>query len=248
MAPDGVIANLLGDGQIVGSEKYLGGVLGADGCVYGVPGKARQVLKIVPETGEVCLIGPSFQGHFKWLRGVQCGSAVYCIPCHHERVLKIDTSTGEVSLIGDSFPGLFKWHGAVVARDGSIFAIPQKAEYVLRIDPRTDTTKLIGPSLGGVPNKWYGGLIDHRGSIWGVPTNADGALKIVPRGDSADVSLVGSFGGVSARRCPLLGLPSRALACACSPRARPLRARLSGRLQVARRRDGARRLHLWHPG
>lgn len=50
-------ATLLAEGKIKGSEKYLGGVLGADGNVYAVPGKARQVLKIVPATGEVELIG-----------------------------------------------------------------------------------------------------------------------------------------------------------------------------------------------
>ncbi|KAG8468134.1 hypothetical protein KFE25_007186 [Diacronema lutheri] len=213
----GVECELLG--HVAGSEKYLGGVLGADGCVYAVPGKAPRVLKIVPKTGEVVTIGPAWRGSFKWLRGVRCGHKIYCIPCHHERVLKIDTSTGEVALIGDSYAGLFKWHGAVVAADGcSVFCIPQKAERVLRIDATSDTTSLIGPSLGAMHNKWYGGLRSPDGAIWGVPTNASACLKIVPHGASATVSLVGSFspggykwhGGVVAPDGCVWGIPANA--------------------------------------
>ena len=33
-------------------DKYLGGTLGADGIVYGVPGNTNRVLKIDPFTGE----------------------------------------------------------------------------------------------------------------------------------------------------------------------------------------------------
>ncbi|KAJ1619012.1 hypothetical protein T492DRAFT_1089069 [Pavlovales sp. CCMP2436] len=211
----GVTGTLLG-ANITGAEKYLGGVLGVDGCVYAVPGKAGRVLKIVPETGECLFIGPHFPGHFKWLRGVACGHKIYCVPCQHERVLLINTTTGEVSLVGDSYPGSWKWHGAVVARDGSVYAIPQKAERVLRIDPRTDQTSLIGPSLGAMHNKWYGGLLAADGSIWGVPTCAGSCLKIVPREGTADVSTVGDLpvgdykwhGGVVAKDGCIYGIPA----------------------------------------
>jgi hypothetical protein len=80
-----ISADLLGGEQIRGSEKYLGGVLGEDGNVYAVPGKAERILKIVTATGETTMIGPVFKGHFKWLRGVQCGPKIYCIPSHHDR-------------------------------------------------------------------------------------------------------------------------------------------------------------------
>ena len=61
---------LLESAPVMGQEKYLGGVLGSDGKVYGIPGNAKRVLKIDPDTSEVSYDGPSFGGKYKWLRGV----------------------------------------------------------------------------------------------------------------------------------------------------------------------------------
>lgn len=66
----GYCIKLLDAAPVMGQEKYLGGVLGSDGKVYGIPGNAKRVLRIDPYTSEVTFIGPSFDGKFKWLRGV----------------------------------------------------------------------------------------------------------------------------------------------------------------------------------
>lgn len=223
--PAGPQAVLLHDDRLVGSEKYLGGVLGDDGNVYAIPGHARQVLKIVPASGTLELIGPEIVGKFKWLRGVRCGGVVYGVPCHAERVLKIVPATGEVTLIGPAFEGEWKWHGAVVADDGNVYAIPQTAERVLKICPRTEEVTLVGPSFPG-RNKWYGGLKSASGAIFGIPANATGVLKIVPAcavhgvdggSDAEDeVSVVGDFpeggykwhGGVVAPNDTIWGVPA----------------------------------------
>ena len=55
---------------LAGQDKWLGGILGADGNVYGVPGHARHVLKLEPTTAKVSLIGGPWVGKYKWLRGV----------------------------------------------------------------------------------------------------------------------------------------------------------------------------------
>lgn len=57
------------DSPILGQDKFLGGVLGSDGCIYGIPGHSKHVLKIDPSTGEISLIGGPYHGKFKWLRG-----------------------------------------------------------------------------------------------------------------------------------------------------------------------------------
>ena len=43
----------------------VGGALGADGSIYAIPGHAKQVLKI--DGDEVTLVGPKFEGKYKWL-------------------------------------------------------------------------------------------------------------------------------------------------------------------------------------
>ena len=47
-----------GHEPLVGKDKYLGGVLARDGCVYALPGNAERVLKIDPKRGRCELIGP----------------------------------------------------------------------------------------------------------------------------------------------------------------------------------------------
>jgi hypothetical protein len=66
----GYCIKLLDAAPVTGQEKYLGGVLGSDGKVYGIPGNAKRVLRIDPDTSVVTFIGPSFGGKYKWLRGV----------------------------------------------------------------------------------------------------------------------------------------------------------------------------------
>ena len=62
----------MGDGHpaMKGDWLWHGGALGDDGCVYGVPCNAEQVLKINPRTREVTVIGPTFE--------VPCITIVYC--------------------------------------------------------------------------------------------------------------------------------------------------------------------------
>ena len=127
------VAVLMDHEPLPGQDKWLGGVLGADGCVYGVPGHARQVLKLEPNTGTVTTIGGPFNGKYKWLRGVAAADgAIYCIPCHAETVLRIDCTTSEsvCTEVGGPLPGDWKWHGGVLSpHDGCIYGIPQFAEH-----------------------------------------------------------------------------------------------------------------------
>ena len=67
---------LLG-GPFAGEDQWLGGELGADGNIYGVPGTAKSVVKIDPRTDEVTDVGQrtlsvvpcAIRGErFKWLR------------------------------------------------------------------------------------------------------------------------------------------------------------------------------------
>eukprot|EP00435_Cladocopium_sp_Y103_P046854 s724_g13.t1 len=82
-------------GPIMGQFKYLGGVRAGDGVIYGIPGHAKQVLRIDPQTYDVQRIGPRLDGKFKWLRGVLApNGCIYGIPAHADSVLKIVPSTG----------------------------------------------------------------------------------------------------------------------------------------------------------
>ena len=165
-------------------HKWLGGAVGEDGAVYGIPSHAEGVIKIIPDTGEITVLpGPSLgnQG-FKWLRGVvvpEDEGAIYGIPASASSVLRISTKDGTVSTHGE-FPGApWNWHGAALASDGNIYAIPSCAEQVLKLDPRTKEVTMIGPKMEG-RNKFYGGIVGNNGKIYGIPYRSDGVLEIDP--------------------------------------------------------------------
>jgi hypothetical protein len=176
-----------------GNEKWLGGVDSPCGrYIYGVPGHAKQVLRITVETGVCDLIGPVFHGKFKWLRGVPVPpevtgdkhpqGLVFCLPCCAESLLQIDPATQEVTLLGvgmECMKGEFKYHGGDLASDGCIYSIPANANSVLKINPKTSEVTTIGGPWEG-RQKWYGGIMGANGCIYGVPHCGDGVLKIDP--------------------------------------------------------------------
>lgn len=122
-------------------HKWLGGAVGADGCVYGIPSHAAGVIKIVPKShlnqpDEFSVISegtPLGHAWFKWLRGVVVPAdddAIYGIPAAAGSILRIDTKKGTVSTHGEFQGAPWSWHGGVLAGDGNVYAIPSYAEQV----------------------------------------------------------------------------------------------------------------------
>ena len=124
-----------------GKYKYLGGVLGGDGCIYAIPSDADHVLKIDPATQKCVEIGETLRGRVgldcnKWQNGfLAADGRIYGIPLKAENVLRVCCDTGEVSTVGGPFPGHNKWEGGVVAGDGALYCMPLKAHYVMKIVP-----------------------------------------------------------------------------------------------------------------
>jgi len=139
-----------------GQDKYLGGMASPCGrYIYGVPGHAKQVIQIDVNTRKVKMIGPEYEGEFKWLRGVEIpatdmgmnedGSFVYpsgcclALPCNSPNgcVLKVDPANASVStFITDPIPNGantgWLYHGGALA-DGYVYAIPASASRVMKI-------------------------------------------------------------------------------------------------------------------
>ncbi|KAJ8611273.1 hypothetical protein CTAYLR_004137 [Chrysophaeum taylorii] len=216
------MATLIG-GELRGDDKYLGAVVGEDGCVYGIPGTARSVLKIDPSRGDVVSLIGDTRGAFvsnalqrkrlKWLRGVAAHGAIYGIPANADRVLKIVPSTGEVSVVGPRLESKrWKYHGAVVSGE-KIVCVPACAGRVLVID--ASGAREIGPHFAG-EGKWYGGILGDDGRAYGIPYNANRVLRVDPRSET--VETVGPslgwggykwHGGVKAGSA-IVGIPSHA--------------------------------------
>jgi len=188
-----------------GRDKWYGGLLGIDGAIYGIPQNADAVLKIVPETLEVSLIGKGMfpLGGWKWHGGVACAfdGCIYGIPNHHDQCLRINPcgrgGQGEVALFGDAEliqgaggslrrNGKYKYEGAVVGPEGSIYCMPGDADRVLKIIPSKDLSQLPAVELIGKSfalerrcmNKWQNGFLARDGCIYAIPQKGEGVLKI----------------------------------------------------------------------
>jgi hypothetical protein len=169
----GASVELIG-GPFYGEDMWLGGELGADGNIYGVPGTAKTVVKIDPRTdvvsevGNLVVVPGAIRGNrFKWLRGARAANGdMFGIPCNANKVLRISTR-GEVDMIGDPelLSGHWKWHGGVLHANGNLYGCPCNSERVLKIDPRTAEVSLVGGPFPG-KQKWYGSLIGGDGCMY----------------------------------------------------------------------------------
>jgi hypothetical protein len=128
-----------------GKYKYLGGVLGNDGCIYCVPSDADYVLRIDCATDEVREVGASLEGEKivqnKWQNGfLGDDGVIWGIPLKSETVLTIIPSDEPgvdptVKTVGGPFKGLNKWEGGVMSADGKMMCMPLNHKAVLEIDP-----------------------------------------------------------------------------------------------------------------
>eukprot|EP00658_Telonema_sp_P-2_P027285 TRINITY_DN2109_c0_g1_i3.p1 TRINITY_DN2109_c0_g1~~TRINITY_DN2109_c0_g1_i3.p1 ORF type:complete len:201 (+),score=37.97 TRINITY_DN2109_c0_g1_i3:177-779(+) len=173
-----------------GGWKWHGGVVSSDGIIVGVPSHAEGVLKVVPETGEVTVIGGPFERstnterrHAKYKFGGGAATpdgTVYAFPSDCDRVLKIVPGRDEVTQIGPVFNSHYnKWQNGFFCRDGCIYGIPCDAEAVLQIDTATDQVRTIGGPWPG-KEKWEGGVLGDDGAIYCMPQQSQSVLKIVP--------------------------------------------------------------------
>ena len=193
----------------IGQDKYLGGMSSPCGkYVYGVPGTAKRVLRIRVEDGTMDTFGPSFEGKFKWLRGVEIPAeymekndessneyphgCCVALPCNHASILKINpfndlVTTFGMDVIQDCGTDRWLYHGGVLASNGYVYAIPANATKVLKFHPLTEEVCFIGPEFDSGYCKWFGGLYASDGCIYGIPHNERGVLQIDPRTDRVSV-------------------------------------------------------------
>ena len=168
------VADLMDHQLLAGKDKWLGGVLGADGCIYGIPQCAVSVIKIDPKKQQVSTIGTLPGGGWKWHGGVTGpDGCIYGIPANADTVLKIDPMTQEVMTLPFRYTchhrddGKYKYLGGVLGPDGRIYCIPSDADRVLRIDPATNECVEIGETLEGRVdlkcNKWQNGFLARDG-------------------------------------------------------------------------------------
>jgi hypothetical protein len=167
--------------------KYVGGVLGSDGCIYCTPFHATEMAIVDTKTDTVHM-EPVRAGRCKWRGGAFAGSnrKIYLPPDLAGVALTVDAANG--NQLAD-FPGnppfpKGAFSGAAIGGDGRIYFVPLASRTCFRLDPRLpETVETFGNAPGGLA--YNGGVTGPDGRVYCIPCNADHVLVIDPTGPSA---------------------------------------------------------------
>jgi hypothetical protein len=152
-------------------NKWYGGLVGHDNCVYGIPYRASAVLKIdTTAGGTASLIGPDHGANqFYWHGGILCKGKIYAHPSHADTVLVIDTRVNRPHDV----PQCVELPIRSVAVADDILLLSQQHH-------QDTTTATLPPALavGSKRYKWLGGAIGADGNIYCPACDASAVLVI----------------------------------------------------------------------
>jgi hypothetical protein len=145
------------------TNKWYGGIVGKNNCVYGVPYRSCAVLKIDCSADAATLVGPDYgTTKYNWHGGIQVNGKIYAHPSHADTVLVIDTNPGAAQICFElpieraeydtDTRKTYKWLGGSVGLDGNIYCPACDTSSVLKIDVTTDKCTTFGYA-GTLKNK-----------------------------------------------------------------------------------------------
>jgi len=212
------VVRTLGAGSFSGSGLYVGGVLGPDGHVYGMPFDATEVLDFDPSTEGITFFG-DLPGGQKFAGGaLGPDGVIYACPGRADQWLAIDPVARTATLFGPIMDPTIDhaYVGAIAALDGMIYCIPSGATEVAVIDPAARSVSFFG-TLDSGAYKYRSGVLAPSGIIIGTPAE-DGraALRIDPYARTVDTfgSVMPAsrdwYGGVVMPGGDTIGLPCAA--------------------------------------
>jgi hypothetical protein len=166
------------------TNKWYGGIVGRDNCVYGIPYRTCAVLKIDCSTDSASLIGPDFGStKYNWHGGIQVNGLIYAHPSHANTVLVIDTNPDRDPMSSPCFEipiqrasydtdpcQTYKWLGGSIGMDGNIYCPACDTSSVLKIDVLKNECTTFG-FTGTLKNKWQGGVLGRDGCIYCIPAS-----------------------------------------------------------------------------
>ena len=159
------------------SNKWYGGILGWDNCVYGVPYRSCAVLCIDCTTDTATLIGPDFGvAGYNWHGGILVQGKIYAHPSHAERtVLVIDTTTRTPPNKDNNATCCFEL--PIDAKDTTDNGNSHNHD-TQTTTTTTTTTQETPPTTLASRYKWLGGSIGADGNIYCPACDTTAVLQI----------------------------------------------------------------------
>ena len=123
--------------DLIGVNKWSGGILFPNGKICGIPYSSKNLLLIDPDTNSIDFVETQ-SGDLKW-NGATLGSngMIYCMPFNHSSVLIINSLTLTEPILNmttiSGLTGTNKYGGGVLGSNHIIYGIPYNSLNVLQI-------------------------------------------------------------------------------------------------------------------
>lgn len=166
-----------------GGFKYIGTVVGGDGCVYGIPSQTNRIVKFDPRDQSTTFVGEIAEGFFKCGNGALARDGCIYAANASGHVLQIDIMNNNYSFVGNKIQSNHRyegWRAATLGIDGYVYWPPCNANYTLKFDTVKKKTSMVGSDFGNGGMKWSDGVLAPDGAIYCIPTSAARVLEIDP--------------------------------------------------------------------
>jgi len=175
-----------------GTDRWHGGVLAANGRIYGNPLTAPNYLEINPATETYATVG-SAPGGYAYTSGTLASNGkIYHAPYAQTMPRAFTPPSTLNTPTGPAASGGVHLTGTVMAPNGFVYGMPNNYTSVLKINTSGDTHSYFG-SPTGTGYKWAGAVLAPNGKIYGVPGQATDILEIDTTTDT--LQQFGTFGG-----------------------------------------------------
>ena len=203
------------------SVLYTTAVLGLDGAIYGVPGDAKEVLRINPARAagaeDVVTTIPIDVASKRHLtpQDTNLHNTSRSSSVHHTIADQVSSYRDMTS--DDPLDDRRKWMGSAMASDGIIYCAPYAANTILKIDSSKNVPEVTEIPLPSkfcmVEEKFVGAVYSNRTRcVYFIPANAEAIMKYVPHEN--DFSYVGQPEESGLRRGLRSGDPYKFTGCA----------------------------------
>ena len=151
-------------------------IVGADGCMYGIPFNGPRLAKFNPIDKTLTPIGPDLGDvRGRWARGgvLANNGCMYCLPLDESaQIRKLDTIHSTTTVLDVQLPDpnmIMRWISGALAFDGCIYFMPFNAHRILKLDLNKDSVCCVGDNFGGAICKHTGTVADSDGYVYGIP-------------------------------------------------------------------------------
>lgn len=189
----------IGDFRI--GYKWVGGILGEDGCIYGIPNGASKVLKIDPNTEQIEFFGELPNKEFKYTGGCVYKDKIYGFPRKSNNLLEIDTKSKVVKEIclnindgENNYTDDHHYSGTLC--ENIVYLAPGMSKYILAINLDTFTTYKIGEDIIPEDYRYWGAILHSNGLIYFFPDKNAQVMVLNPK--TQEIKFIGEKSKVSA--------------------------------------------------